>query len=225
MVRLVLFDIDGTLINTGGAGTKAFARAFATAFNIPNGSERLRFAGRTDTSLAREFFVLNEIEPTAENFRHFFDTYVFWLEHMVTQADGATLPGVWKFLRELQSLPQPPTLGLLTGNTRLGAEIKLRHFDLWELFQTGAFADDHEDRNQIAAIARQRGNRLLKQKLRGHQILVVGDTPLDIECARAIDARMLAVATGGATLEKLRAHQPDWLVEDLRKASAKELCL
>ena len=68
MVRLVLFDIDGTLINTGGAGMKAFARAFATVFNIPNGSERLRFAGRTDTSLAREFFVLNQIEPLPENF-------------------------------------------------------------------------------------------------------------------------------------------------------------
>jgi phosphoglycolate phosphatase-like HAD superfamily hydrolase len=168
--------------------------------------------------------VLNRIDPTPENFRHFFDTYVFWLDHMVTQADGATLPGVREFLQDLQALPQPPLLGLLTGNTRLGAEIKLRHFDLWEHFHVGAFADDHEDRNQVAVIARQRGSRLLNEKLRGDQILVVGDTPLDIECARAIDARMLAVATGGATVDKLKAHQPDWLVEDLLKVNAKEVC-
>jgi phosphoglycolate phosphatase-like HAD superfamily hydrolase len=224
MVRLVLFDIDGTLINTGGAGMKAFGRAFATVFNIPSGSERLRFAGRTDTSLAREFFDLNQIEPTADNFRQFFDAYVFLLEQTVKQMEGTTLPGVWEFLRDLQALPQSPTLGLLTGNIRLGAEIKLRHFNLWEEFQTGAFADDHEDRNQIAVAARHRGSRLVNQTLRGEEILVIGDTPLDVACARAIDAKMLAVATGGASLEKLKAHQPDWLVEDLRKVSAKEVC-
>jgi len=224
MVRLVLFDIDGTLINTGGAGMMAFGRAFATVFNIPNGSERLRFAGRTDKSLAREFFCLNQIEPTAENFREFFDTYVFLLDQTVKQMDGTTLPGVWEFLRDLQALPQAPMLGLLTGNIRLGAEIKLRHFNLWEVFQTGAFADDHEDRNQIAVVAHQRGRRLVDAKLSGDQILVIGDTPLDVECARAIDAKMLAVATGGATLDKLRTHRPDWLVKDLRAVSAEEVC-
>ena len=224
VVRLVLFDIDGTLIYTGGAGVKAFGCAFAAEFNIPNGAERLKFSGRTDTGLTREFFLQNRLEPSPENFRRFFDSYVFWLDHLLTQTRGGVFPGVWQFIHELHALPGPPAIGLLTGNIRLGAEIKLRHFELWEVFQTGAFADDHEDRNQIAALARQRGSRLLDSPLRGEEILVIGDTPRDIECARAIDAKILAVATGGARFDELKAHHPDWLVEDFTKVKAKEVC-
>jgi phosphoglycolate phosphatase-like HAD superfamily hydrolase len=130
---------------------------------------------------------------------------------------------VREFLHQLRALPQPPLLGLLTGNIRLGAEIKLRHYDLWDFFATGAFGDDHEDRNQIARIARQRGDRLLKRRLCNQEIVVVGDTPLDIQCARAINAKALAVATGGAKLDHLKAQQPDWVVEDLRHITAAEL--
>ena len=93
MIRLVLFDIDGTLIQTGGAGVQAFGRAFATEFNIPNGTERLKFSGRTDTGLARELFLQNEIEPSHENFRLFFDGYVFWLDCFLAQTRGFVLPG------------------------------------------------------------------------------------------------------------------------------------
>ena len=224
MVRLVLFDIDGTLIRTGGAGVKAFGRAFATEFALPQGTERLQFAGRTDTGLVQEFFRQNQIELTAQNFQRFFDSYIFWLDHLLGQLDGGLCPQVRQFLRELQALPQPPLLGLLTGNIRLGAEIKLRHFQLWEEFHTGGFGDDHPERNQIAAIARDRASRVLNGKLRGEQILVIGDTPLDIECARAIDAKVLAVATGGSSLEQLQTHRPDWAVSDLSRLTAAEVC-
>jgi phosphoglycolate phosphatase-like HAD superfamily hydrolase len=220
MVRLVLFDIDGTLVRTGGAGVKAFAKVFATEFGASDGFERLKFAGRTDVSLVREFFGFHGIPATTENFQRFFERYVFWLDHILQQSRTETCPGVREFLGELGELQRPPLLGLLTGNIRLGAEIKLRHFNLWETFQTGAFADDHEERNRIAAVARERGSRILNEELKDDQVLVIGDTPLDIRCGRSIRAKVLAVATGGAKFEELQYQQPDWVVSDLRSINA-----
>ena len=223
MVRLVLFDIDGTLVRTGGAGVKAFAKTFATEFNAVDGFEQLKFAGRTDVSLVREFFGFHQIPPTPQNFKRFFEKYVFWLDHILQESQGRVCPGVCELIGELRELAEPPVLGLLTGNFRLGAEIKLRHFNLWEHFEIGAFADDHEERDQIAAIARERGSRVLKRDLKGEETLVIGDTPLDIRCARAIGGKALAVATGGYTLEELQSHAPDWAVENLLEVKAGEL--
>jgi phosphoglycolate phosphatase len=225
MIRLVLFDIDGTLVRTGGAGVKAFAKVFDTEFGARDGFERLKFAGRTDVSLVREFFEVHKIPTTEDNFERFFEQYVFWLDHILSGSRTEACPGIWEFIYDLKELSQPPLLGLLTGNIRLGAEIKLRHFDLWDVFEIGAFADDNEDRNKIAEAARDRGSRVLGGDLRGDEVLVVGDTPLDIRCGRAIGAKVLAVATGGATLEELIQHRPDWAVEDLRKVKAAEVCL
>lgn len=224
MVKLVLFDIDGTLVHTGGAGIKAFAKVFATEFGFPNGTEKMKFAGRTDVGLVREFFRANRIEPDASHFQRFFDSYVFWLDHILAHSETQSCPGIWELIRGLQQLPNPPLLGLLTGNIQLGAEIKLRHFDLWKEFVTGGFADDHEDRDQIAQAAYRRGSRVLGKKLRGEEVVVIGDTPLDIKCGRAIGANVLAVATGGATYDELKKHSPEWLVKDLREISAAQVC-
>jgi phosphoglycolate phosphatase-like HAD superfamily hydrolase len=224
MVRLVLFDIDGTLISTGGAGVRAFGAAFATAFGLCNGATRMKFAGRTDVSLAREMFEHNGVATSAENFDRFFDTYVFWLDHLVRELPGRILPGVEGFLDGLTRLAEAPVVGLLTGNIRLGAEIKLRRFDLWNSFSLGAFADDSEDRERIAAEAMRRGSRHVERELQGNEVLVIGDTPHDIRCGRSIGARVLAVASGGAERHQLAQMHPDWLVDDLSQASASQMC-
>lgn len=222
MVRLVLFDIDGTLIRTSGAGVRAFAEVFRSEFNASDGFENLKFSGRTDVGIVREFFGVHGVSFTKENLERFFDRYVFWLDHILTQSKCQVCEGVLEFIDQCKSLSDPPLIGLLTGNIRLGAEIKLRHLGLWDYFETGAFADDDEDRDRIAAIAKARGGRVLGQPLNGDEVLVIGDTPLDVRCARAINARMLAVATGGATMDELVSHKPDWAVKNLKAVTAKE---
>jgi phosphoglycolate phosphatase len=223
MVRLVLFDIDGTLIRTGGAGVKAFAKVFETEFKAVDGFERMKFGGRTDTGLVREFFGYHNIPATPENFRRFFERYVFWLDHILKETQTTVCNGVSDFIRGLQALPKPPVIGLLTGNIRLGAEIKLRHAGLWDVFVTGGFADDSEERDKIAAIAKERGSKLLNEDLQGEQVLVIGDTPLDIRCARAIGAKVLAVATGMVPIEELESHKPEWAVKDLTRVPPVEI--
>ena len=224
MIRLVLFDIDGTLIRSGGAGVHAFGEAFGQVFHAPHATSLMKFAGRTDFSLAREGMKALGLDPKEDDFTRFFSSYTTFLRERLKDRPGSVCVGVPEFLLSLAKMRTPPLLALLTGNIRLGAELKLRHYGLWEHFVFGAYADDHEDRNLIAAKAHERGREHLGPSLAGDEILVIGDTPHDVTCGRAIGARVLAVATGGHTVEELRVCQPDWVVEDLTKIRAEEVC-
>ena len=224
VIRLVLFDIDGTLIRTNGAGVRAFERTLASEFKVRNGAAGIKFAGRTDPSIVRDAFAMHRIAATREHFDRFFEAYVFWLDTVLRESDGSACEGVRDFIGGLARLRHPPRIGLLTGNIRLGAEIKLRQYELWGNYSIGAFGEESEERNELARIALRRGRSLLGAKLKGDEVLVVGDTPLDIACAEAIGARMLAVATGGATYEELSRHQPTVLVRDLTQIEPGAVC-
>lgn len=217
MTRLVLFDIDGTLIRTGGAGVHAFGRTAELLYGVPGVAERTHFHGRTDTALVREFFVNNGLQGRSWHIRHFLDAYVFLLDQRLRENPGEVCPGVAAMLVALRNLPEPPALGLLTGNIRLGAKIKLAAHSLWGDWVCGAFADDHEDRNQLARIARDRASRQLGRRLEGSEIVVIGDTHRDVECAQAIGARSLGVCTGGGSPEELTRAGATWVVGDLRE--------
>lgn len=222
MIRLVLFDIDGTLIRTRGIGGRSFGATFKTVFDKQHKPESVSFAGRTDSSLLREFFGHYDIPHTEENLERFKESYVFWLEHLMHEYGGHVCEGAIELADDFKTLPERPIVGILTGNLRIGAEIKLRHHGIWEHFEFGVFADDHEDRNQLAVIAQERAGQMIGRKLRGEEVLVIGDTPKDIDCARHIGAKVLAVATGGHTMEDLRPHQPTWLVESLKGLRARD---
>lgn len=213
-IRLWLFDIDGTLLRTGGAGLRAFSRV-AAMMGYPGATNDMVFHGRTDSSLASEFLRKVGLADSERARSAFLDAYAFFLDDELSQSRGELCPGVFGLLDTLRALEDRPVLGLLTGNIRLGAALKLAAHGIEESFVCGAFGDDHEDRNFLAQVARQRAQRFTGDQLRGEEIVVVGDTPADIACSRAIEARSLAVATGAYSAEELWLHRPWRVVQSL----------
>lgn len=220
--RLLLFDIDGTLVLTGGAGKRAMERAFEELFGAVDAFAGVSMAGRTDRWLAERALEAHGIPVTPARLEQFRARYLALLEASIGepgQGRRGVMPGVPDALARLGGLGHAH-LALLTGNYADGARIKLEHFGLWSHFAWGAFGDDHAERDALAraAIARAaaRGIPLADP---AHAV-VIGDTPLDIACARAAGARAVAVATGGHGLDELRAHAPDLALDDLRDVEA-----
>lgn len=217
--RLLLFDIDGTLITSGGAGEGALIDAMRVRFGVEEDFEGIVLAGATDAAISQRLLEKHGLDATPDHVAALLDSYLHHLSLRLPQHRGTLLPGILPLLDDLKGRPEA-VLGLLTGNIRRGAEIKLRHYGVWEYFPFGAFADDHHDRNRLGPFAQSRATELHGVDFPAERIYVIGDTPRDIECGRAIGARTVAIATGHYSEDDLAAHAPDFLFADLSDTSA-----
>ena len=211
---ILLFDIDGTLVRTGGAGKAAMESALRAAFGVRVISDTVPYSGRTDRAIARDLLTVHDINPTPANQDRLRDTYLAHLPSCLKQYGGAVCPGVNELLAELSTRPGV-VLGLLTGNIRQGASHKLAHFGLWDFFACGGFGDEHFDRDDVARTAIAEVRTHLGRDFAASDVWVIGDTPLDVKCARAVGARAVAVATGWHPIEELQGHAPDLTLADL----------
>jgi phosphoglycolate phosphatase len=219
MKLLLLWDIDGTLILSGNAGMRALQVALHRVFAIDGSLADIDFAGRTDTWIMRAVFQKFELPATPENFTHFFAGYVAALPSELNNPHARVLPGVREILHAVAARGFVAQ-GLLTGNMRRGAEVKLAYHGLWDHFAFGAFADDSEHRNELGPHAVRRALERHGVNFAADAVWVIGDTPHDIACGKTIGARTLGVGTGGATLDQLRIHQPTAVVENLADTEA-----
>lgn len=211
---LFLFDIDGTLITSGGAGEWALRRAVQARFGAEDDLSKIVLAGATDAAIAGELLKNNGLAESGDNIAALLDTYLHFLAEEMPKRHGRIMPGILPLLEALRAR-RDCVLGLLTGNLARGAEIKLSHYGVWDYFEFGAFADDSRDRNRLGHFARARAEGAHGIEFPPERIFILGDTPRDIECARAIGAVAVAIATGDYSPEMLAAENPDFLFSDL----------
>jgi len=216
MCRLILFDLDGTLVNTGGAGLRAFDRAMAIEFDPAMNLNVLSPAGMTDPAIFREIFLGNQGRlPTEDEENRLFHRYIEFLDEEVNKSVGfRVLPGVRELLDELARRDEF-LLGLGTGNLEKGAQIKLERPGLDHYFLYGGYGSDSVDRPGLLAKAVERGAELAGGASSVDAVVVVGDTPRDVAAGKAIGALTLAVASGPHELDDLSTTGADLVVADL----------
>ncbi|HTE45779.1 MAG TPA: haloacid dehalogenase-like hydrolase [Gemmatimonadaceae bacterium] len=217
-MKLVLFDIDGTILLTDGAGKRAIHRALVQVFG-GTGPENHRFDGKTDPQIVRELMRIegHGDEHIDEHMWVLLDLYVGYLrEELQSGAAGVrVMPGIPELLNALDERGDV-VLGLLTGNLEAGAHAKLSAASIDpSRFRVGAYGSDHETRAELPAVAQRRARDELGVDIRGSDVVVIGDTPADLTCGRAIGARAIGVATGHYSVEDLSSHGAAALFEDL----------
>ncbi|MEM8864362.1 MAG: haloacid dehalogenase-like hydrolase [Planctomycetota bacterium] len=219
-MKACLFDIDGTLVQTGGAGQVAFAETFAAEFGVDQLTDSIAFAGRSDRAIAMDLFAVHGVDATELTWKKFQAAYLSRLDAALEGCTGEVLPGVTQLI-ELLHARGDVLIGLLTGNIRIAAEKKLSYYELWRHFENGepvvgGFGDHHTDRNDIAATAvAEARSRHGKAVSDAETVVIIGDTPNDIRCAHSVGAKAVAVPTGFTPADELRTHNPDLLLDTL----------
>jgi phosphoglycolate phosphatase len=225
MAKLLLFDVDGTLILTGGAGMRGMDRAFQEIYGVSGAFRGVHLAGRTDPGILADAMAQAGVSPGDGAAARFQQVYFRMLQDEVNRpaAEGSDDPTVWRRFKgvypgvreTLDALVARDDvfLALLTGNFTRAAEIKLAYFDLWRYFRCGAFGEDGAERWHLVQVAIDRARALGSPEFARSDVLVIGDTPLDVEAARLAGVRSLAVATGGFGIETLEQSGADKVVD------------
>lgn len=226
-MRLFLFDVDGTLIWAHGAGRIALTRAIRETYGAPVDFDRYDSRGKTDPQIVLNLLRAAGVpdEAVRSRLQDCFDRHVRYLDALIDDGHPVQMmPGIPELVRGL-SARADCLVGLLTGNIEGGARAKLRPTGLLPHFRIGAFGSDSADRRRLPAIARRRARDLTGQDFSFDEILIIGDTPLDVDCARACGARSVAVATGQHGYDELGSCAPDLLFADFADAEAALLAL
>jgi phosphoglycolate phosphatase len=221
-VRLFLFDVDGTLVTARGAGRLAIGHALASTYGSAGPIESYDFRGKTDPRIVWDLMRAAGLDDARieAGLARCFEAYVEELDRLIADGERVTImPGVGDLVRALAARDDA-VVGLLTGNIEQGARVKLRPTNLWPWFRVGAFGSDDMDRRRLPAVACERAQRVTGRRFAFEQVTIIGDTPLDVDCARACGAVAVAVATGFHPAEDLRACAPDLFFVDFGDVAA-----
>jgi phosphoglycolate phosphatase-like HAD superfamily hydrolase len=215
-MRLVLFDIDGTLLSTGRAGAAALLKALDDVFGTTGPIDRWSFGGKTDPQIVWELMTEAGLpaEVVETRYASCIARYLEYLTETIDPARVRLKPGITELLDALAG-HESVVLGLLTGNVVEGAELKLRSAGIWSYFVLGAYGSDHRRRDHLPPIAARRAEALTGRAFMGKEIVIIGDTPLDVHCGREMGVKAIAVATGSFQVEDLVRHEPDFCFADL----------
>lgn len=223
MTRLVLFDIDGTLVSTMGAGSRAVRRALLEVYGETGPIDGYDFHGRTDPQIVRALLRMAGLDDARIEARmdDLWDVYLRELKHELARPDSDTrvLPGVRALLDALHDR-EDDLVALLTGNIEPGARLKLSAVDLWHRFDFGAYGSDHERRDRLPAVAIRRARESSGLTFEGRNVVIVGDTPFDVTCGRELGVWAVAVATGKHSVAELEEAGADVVLETLGDTDA-----
>jgi len=215
-MKVLLFDIDGTLVLSGGAGMRAMNQAFEELYGVPSVLDGISLSGRTDSLIIQDAFDKAEIDMRDADLEHYKKRY-FELIPAEMQMDGTSkrmMPGIEQIIPELAAR-EHITLGLLTGNWETSGRVKIDYFGLDQYFAFGAFADDSSHRPDLVPIAMQRYTAHTGRSVEPKDVYVIGDTPHDVTCAKPSGAVSVAVAAASHSMETLKTYEPDFLFADL----------